>query len=207
MNSAGVLVSSLLERRSWIKHGFGTRSGPLSQDGMASLRQIHSALPVVANQPGCAGEGDALIANRPGVAVSIRTADCFPILLADDGRRVVAAIHAGWRGTAAQIVPLTLQKMHDEFGTDSINVHAAIGPGIGACCYEVGEEVARHFGVDRCRHIDLAAANRRQLMDSGVPEAQIQVLGLCTRCDSSRFHSYRRDGVRAGRMISFIRIL
>jgi polyphenol oxidase len=151
---------------------------------MASLKQIHSSLSIVADGSvvadglsGCVGEGDALIASRPGLTVSIRTADCFPILLADPVHRVVAAVHAGWRGTAAEIVTVTLRRMSEEFGTRAEDVAAAIGPGIGVCCYRVGEEVARRFGKDSAGNLDLAQENQRQLI---------------------------RAGERAGRMISFV---
>src|ERR1700687_6001621 len=112
-----VLSSPLLSQFGWIAHGFGTRQAVLPQEEMASLKQIHSSLPLVADRSaGCAGEGDALITARPGVAVSVRTADCFPILLADSRRRLVAAVHAGWRGTATGVVGATLKQMRDEFG-------------------------------------------------------------------------------------------
>jgi YfiH family protein len=209
-----MLVSPLMEQLDWIEHGFGTRAAPLSQDGMASLKQIHSAVCLVAGAAGCAetcetciGEGDALITNRVGVAVSVRTADCYPILLADPVTRSVAAVHAGWRGTAAGVVQETIARMRLEFGTRPEDLWAAIGPGIGACCYEVGEEVARKFGRDSAGRIDLAAANRRQLLEAGVVEERVHALGLCTYCDAERFHSYRRDKSAAGRMISYIRLL
>ena len=201
-----LLVSPLLQRLDWIDHGFGTRHTVLSQEGMASLKQIHSSLSLVADRPsGCVGEGDALITDRPGVAVSVRTADCYPILLADVRTRAVAAVHAGWRGTAARIVAEALDKMRAQFGTRPADVIAAIGPGIGACCYEVGPEVAREFGITGRTHLDLAEANRRQLAAAGVPEAQIDLLGQCTCCGVERFHSYRRDREQAGRMIAYIR--
>ena len=198
-----LLRSHLLGTVPWIDHGFGTRHGGDSQDGMASLQQIHSERCLIVAAPGCAGEGDALITDRPGVPVSVRTADCFPILLADLRRRTVAAIHAGWRGTAARIVSVTIGRMRTECKTDPADIVAAIGPGIGACCYEVGEEVAQRFGR-RAGHLDLAGANRAQLVEAGVPEGRIEVLGLCTLCEPARFHSYRRDGEAAGRMVSFI---
>lgn len=172
---------------------------------MASLKQIHSSLSIVADRPaGCVGEGDALLTAAQGVTVSIRTADCFPILLADPVNRVVAAVHAGWRGTAAHIVEETLRRMRDEFGTRPADLSAAIGPGIGACCYQVGEEVARRFGKGSAGRLDLAAENVLHLTQAGVPAVRIHVMGACTFCDGERFHSWRRDGERAGRMISYI---
>src|SRR5271155_5133574 len=137
--------SAFLSALPWTTHGFGTRRPSAVPENGSSVKQIHSNLVLLADQPGVLGEGDALITNRPGLAVSIRTADCYPILLADTRNRAVAAIHAGWRGTAARIVVETLRKMRVEFGTAPAHVMAAIGPGIGACCYEVGEEVSRQF--------------------------------------------------------------
>jgi YfiH family protein len=163
----------------------------------------------VAELPGPCGEGDALVTNCPGVAVSVRTADCYPIFLADARHRAVAAIHAGWRGTAAHIVQITLEKMKTEFGTSPAHVHAAIGPGIGACCYEVGEDVACQFGLTGVvqTHVDLASENRKQLEAAGVAPQNIEALGVCTFCDAERFFSYRREKEKAGRMTSFVRVV
>jgi polyphenol oxidase len=199
-----VLYSSLLSDLAWIDHGFGTRDDALPQQNMASLKQIHSAVVWVAEQPGCVGEGDALVTGQTGVPVSIRTADCYPILLADVRNRTVAAVHAGWRGTAARIVDRTIQQMHARFGTEARDLWVAIGPGIGSCCYEVGAEVARQFGLEAAGRIDLAEMNHQQLVQAGVAEGHIEVLGGCTKCDGQRFHSFRRDQERAGRMISYI---
>ncbi len=171
---------------------------------MASLQQIHSGIVLRGERIGCAGEGDALVTAREGVPVSVRTADCYPILLADERNHAVAAVHAGWRGTAAQIVIRALEEMQRLYGTSAADVHAAIGPGIGGCCYEVGVEVARQFGMEQAGRIDLAAINRRQLLDAGVAERRIDVLGGCTQCDAHLFHSYRRDRAAAGRMVSYI---
>jgi polyphenol oxidase len=171
---------------------------------MASVRQIHSARCLVVGEPGCAGEGDALVTAQPGLAVSIRTADCLPVLLADPHKNVVAAIHAGWRGTAGRIVVETIRTMQDRFGTDVRDLLAAIGPGIGECCYRVGEDVRRQFGLNGAGCVDLAGENQRQLIEAGVADSQIDVLRICTFCDA-RFYSWRRDKERAGRMISFIR--
>ena len=199
-----MLYSSLLAELKWFDHGFGTRADTVPQESMASLKQIHSGIVLVGQQIGCAGEGDALVTGHMGVPVSVRTADCYPILLADDRNRAVAAVHAGWRGTAARIVLRTLEEMHQRYGTEATDVYAAIGPGIGGCCYEVGAEVARQFGMEQAGRIDLATINRRQLLDAGVAEHRINVLGGCTKCDAHLFHSYRRDQLAAGRMVSYI---
>jgi YfiH family protein len=203
-----ILTSPVLEGLPWIEHGFGTRHAPLSQAGMATLKQVHSAVALMADRSeGCVGEGDALLTRQPGVTVSIRTADCLPILLVDKHHQAVAAVHAGWRGTADGVVVETLRRMHAEFGTNAVDISAAVGPGIGACCYEVGEEVARRFGFRRAGRIDLAAENLRQLTKEGVPAASISVAGTCTFCDRERFYSWRRDHQTTGRMISYVRVV
>lgn len=203
-----IFTSPLLEEIPWLEHGFGTRHAPLSQDGMSSLRQIHSAVSLVADRPNeCVGEGDALLSCRPGVIVSVRTADCFPILLTDVRNRAVAAVHAGWRGTAAEVVVEALKRMRTEFGTEPKDVIAAIGPGIGACCYTVGEDVARRFGLTQAGHLDLAAENLRQLTGYGVPRARISRANACTSCDPALFYSWRRDHEAAGRMVSYVGVI
>ena len=198
------LVSPILHDLPWLQHGFGTRQSTDFPDQLATLKQIHSALPLIADEPGCAGEGDALITSRRGLAVSVRTADCLPILIADEQTRVIAAIHAGWRGTASGIVRRTVEEMTGKFGVDSASLRAAIGPGVGVCCYQVGDEVARQFGLSGTSFLDLAAENRKQLLEAGLADAHIDPLNQCTFCDPVRFHSYRRDKERAGRMISYI---
>ena len=199
-----MLYSPLLTKLKWLEHGFGTRADSVPQQTMASLKQIHSGIVLLGEQIGCAGEGDALVTAKTGVPVSVKTADCYPILLADDRNRAIAAVHAGWRGTAAKIVIRTLEEMHRLYATEAADVYAAIGPGIGACCYEVGADVARQFGLEQAGMIDLAAINRRLLLDAGLAEHHIDVLGGCTKCDAHLFHSYRRDQLAAGRMVSYI---
>ena len=202
----GFLLASLLHRLPGIQHGFGTRQEPATMAGLATVKQIHSNLVLTADAPGLCGEGDALVTNFPGVAVAVRTADCYPILLVDTRHRAVAAVHAGWRGTATHIVDMTLEKMHARFGTSPVDVHAAIGPGIGVCCYEVGEEVASQFGFAARTHLDLALENRKQLETAGIAPQNIEALGVCTFCDAKRFFYYRREKEKAGRMTSYIRI-
>lgn len=215
LDSDRVYRSDALEKLSWLGHGFGTRSsiGWPNSTGLTTVRQIHSNRVIVARHPGGLGEGDALIANVPGLSLAVRTADCLPILIADTRNRAVAAVHAGWRGTAQEIVAETLRAMGKEFGTISENVVIAVGPGIGPCCYEVGIEVARQFSAwfpdyhsmnDGSVKLDLAEANIRQVRRNGGARGQIDASALCTRCLQEHFHSYRRDREAAGRMISAI---
>jgi YfiH family protein len=198
-----------LEAFEWLVHGFGTRLSnvPGLFGNLAMLKQIHSAACVpAAGRPGLLGEGDALLENTPGAVVAVKTADCIPILLVDERRRAVAAVHAGWRGTVARIAVRAVEAMGARFGTAAGDLHAAIGPGIGECCYQVGPEVAAHFGGQPRGHIDLAAENRRQLEEVGVTPGRVYASNLCTMCRPGEFHSFRRDQEAAGRMHSFVGI-
>ena len=199
-----------LDALAWLVHGFGTRLAdvPGRFANLATLRQIHSAACVAARgRAGVLDRGDALLENSPGAVVAVKTADCIPLLLADERHWAVAAVHAGWRGTVAGIAAHAVDAMAREFGTRPEDLHAAIGPAIGKCCYQVGPEVAVRFGEPGRAHIDLAEANRRQLEARGIPGQRIYVANLCTRCRAEEFHSYRRDGEIAGRLYSFVGVL
>ena len=190
----------------WLEHGFGTSlvDVPALHGDLALLKQVHSATCIAANgRSGVLGPGDALLENTPGVPVAVRTADCIPILLVDERRHAVAAVHAGWRGTVAQIARQAVGEMRRDFGSEPADLHAAIGPGIGKCCYEVGPEVAAQFGEQGRIHLDLPEVNRAQLVDAGVTPSRIYASNLCTMCRQDEFHSYRRDREAAGRMYSF----
>ncbi len=190
-------------RFEWLRHGFGTSKAGPPPETLATVKQIHSAMVLVVAQPGQQGTADGLISGTQGLMVGVKTADCLPILLVDPSRRVVAAVHAGWRGTAARIVPQTVKLMESAFDTIPSEMEAAIGPGIGRCCFEVGAEVAREFGPwpsEEKTCLDLTGINRLQLQDSGI--GKIHEAGLCTMCGEG-FYSFRRDREKAGRMISF----
>ena len=200
-----------LRQFDWLTHGFGTRFFERSES-IATLRQIHSDITVHADRHGCPSEGDALLSASQ--IVGVKTADCIPILLIDERHRAVAAVHAGWRGTVARIAQKAIQAMSERWQTAPQDLHAAIGPGIGVCCYEVGPEVSAQFAelfperrdLGQRVKIDLVEANRRQLLQAGVQPGRIYSANLCTFCDG-QFHSFRRDGEAAGRMISFIGIV
>lgn len=210
-NAAGVFESQLLKDLPWLTHGFGSRLSPDWPGEYTELKQVHSDIVfVAAEKTGCLGEGDALVSATPGQKVGIRTADCVPVLLADPDRQVVAAVHAGWRGTVAGIVGGTVAQMRQQFGCEPSSIRAAIGPSIGKCCFEVGPEVSRQFhaytdGVQELTHLDLAMANFRQLQEAGLRPDYVDASGLCTMCDI-RFHSFRRDKALAGRMVAAIGI-
>lgn len=155
---------------------------------------------------------DALITNVEGVMLTILTADCVPVLLYDTKKNVVAAIHAGWKGTQAQIVSKTVKKMVDIFGSNPQEILAGIAPSIGPCCYEVGDDVAKHFFEtpeaftkqgDKYM-LNLPYLNQKQLLDSGLREANIMMSHICTACDIERFFSYRKEQGCSGRFMSMI---
>ncbi|MEA2560847.1 MAG: purine-nucleoside/S-methyl-5-thioadenosine phosphorylase / adenosine deaminase [Acidobacteriota bacterium] len=162
---------------------------------VAWAKQIHSATVLPARAGHC-GEGDALFGDTPDLALSVVTADCVPVLLA--GPNGLAAVHAGWRGLVGGVIPAALEKL----GGAEI---AWIGPTIGPCCYEVGEEMAEQFPEETVvpgpkPHLDLVAAARLQLKDV----EEIRTVGLCTRCEADKLYSYRREGKGVGRNVAFI---
>ena len=149
--------------------------------------------------PGC----DALVTSEPGITLAITTADCLPLILTLDG--TVAVAHCGWRGTAAGLPGKLVPAVCDASGGTPAQATAHIGPCIRPCCYEVGPEVARQFPesvvhvVEGRHRLDLAAAVRLQLEDSGVPPEAIFDTEACTCCTPDWYFSYRRDGSRYGR--------
>lgn len=206
-------------------------------------REDTAAVNDIASKIAILARGDGLMTDQPGVLLAIQTADCVPVLVADRRRKVVAAFHAGWRGTVGRIVESGIGRMRLKFGSAPEDLIAAVGPAIGPCCYAVGEEVLSEFEsqfsyyrelihevyeTDSVRtrypmlfltqrapghseigpalHLDLAAANRRQLLDAGVLSNAIQMMGGCTRCDREMFFSHRGSDGRAGRMMSVIGI-
>jgi polyphenol oxidase len=218
--------------------------------GLVTLRQIHSTLirrvqakDVQGYEMTAVLKGDGLMTDEPGVLLGIQTADCIPVLVADRKQRAVAAFHAGWRGTLARIVENGVGRMRLEFGSRPEDLIASIGPGIGQCCYAVGEEVQQQFesqftyasdlfrevyDSDQIRnkypmlfltarapghspigpgmHLDLAQANRRQLLAAGLKDQAIFMTGECTGCHTDRFFSHRVERGFTGRMMSVIGI-
>lgn len=177
------------------------------------VRQVHGVAvveaPVIA---GPAPEADAIWSGRAGDAVGVKTADCVPLLLVDPRAKRVAAIHAGWRGTLAEIARVAVAQWVAA-GSRPTDLHAAIGPSIRSCCYQVGEELSAQFRArfgpavssqrDGRPMLDLQAAVVASLTGAGIPREQIDDLGLCTACDS-RFFSHRRDHGITGRHFSFV---
>ena len=189
--------------------------------------QVHGSRVAIVERPGMTREElegyDAFVTNRPGVAIGVRTADCVPVLLYDPVQRVVAAVHAGWKGTVLHISEGALEAMGQEFGSRPENLRAVIGPSIGPDSFQVGEEVAEKFKeagfpmdeiwsfrgpgdgtpMSGGHHIDLWKANRWLLEQLGIPPESIEVLGIDTYTTESLF-SARREGVACGRIINAI---
>ena len=172
-------------------------------------------------------QADVLVSDAASTAIAVRVADCVPLLVADRTRGVVAAVHAGWRGTAACAAVAAVEALGREFGSRPSDLVAAIGPSIGGCCYEVGPELVDAFAaaghgrhlIDRwflapppprgseapsTLRLDLPAANRDQLVLAGVAEDQIYLSGLCTAMRLDVFTSYRKEKEKAGRMVGVI---
>jgi YfiH family protein len=226
-------------------HLFATRQLELSSSGavralaaavgarvgaMATL--VHGrnviAIRAGATLPAARPDADVLVSDAPEVAVAVRAADCAPILIADRVRGVVAAVHAGWRGTAARAATAAVDTLGREWGSRAADLVVAIGPRIGPCCYEVGTELVDAFAAagherhlidrwflapppprgsqDRPRlRLDVARANIDQLILAGVPEEQIHDSGLCTAMHLDLLTSYRAEKEKAGRLVGAIR--
>lgn len=191
---------------------------------LASVWQVHgceiSNILTVPDPDAELDRCDALMGQIPGVFAGVKTADCVPVLLGDPKTGAYAAVHAGWRGTLAEIVAKAVRSMTERFGTDPADLLAAIGPAAGGCCYEVGEEVITGFTEHftdagelfepaRAGHarIDLPLANFKQLVRAGVPAAKIQTAPICTICRTDLFFSYRNEKKlhgKTGRLLSVI---
>ncbi len=197
----------------------------VTEDRLLRLRQVHgrevvtvrrgSQPPPVRDAP----EADAFISDDPGCALAVRGADCVPLLLADRRTGAVAAVHAGWRGTVAGAAGAAVGALWRTFGTRPADLVAAVGPSIGPCCYQVGDELleaflaAGHpparveawFARDTALRLDLPAATRDQLVDAGLDPAQIYLCGVCVACHPEHCFSFRREGVGTGRLAGVIR--
>jgi len=212
-----------------LSHGFEQRLGPtgwesrdatrervgaaLAAEGrLHLLSQVHGREVRRAPWDG-RPEADAAFTREPGVLLGIETADCLPVLLADPVRRAAAAAHAGWRGSALGVTLAAARALLAD-GSRAGDLVAALGPAIGPCCYEVGDELRGHFGPgeqDLFRpgpngrpRLDLRELNRRQLLAAGLRPERIASLADCTCCRADLYHSFRRDGSAAGRMISWL---
>ena len=209
---------SVMGNRSLLARAMGTRV-----EQMVTVSQVHGTDLLVIDAPNddfahfLTLEADGIVTNQPGVLIGVCVADCVPIILLDPVKNVAAALHAGWKGAAGGIGGKGVEAMVTCFGSSRGDIRAAVGPGIGSCCYEVdapvreafqkgGEEwlaVAEESGEGKWR-LDLAKANFRQLVKAGVKEEQIDTTPLCAACNPELFYSYRRDQGDTGRQMGFI---
>jgi YfiH family protein len=226
--------------------GKKSRAASIQQPPLITLRQIHSDLihritEIPKDNAPLAGDG--MVTDVAGILLGILTADCLPVILVDPKRRAVGVFHSGWRGTVKRIVEKGVGEMHRWFGSEARDLKAAIGPGIGGCCYEVGPEVRSAFeaqfnyGSELFREtkdqneihekypllfltsrapghselpkkifLDLAEANRRQLLAAGLPAKNISDLRHCTHCRQDLFFSHRGEKGVTGRMMAVVGI-
>ena len=157
---------------------------------------------------------DALITNKKNIMLTILTADCVPILLFDPKQKVVAAVHAGWKGTKKEILLKTVKKMQEAFNTNPKDIIAGIAPSIGRCCYEVDWNVAQNFkdienAYDKKEEkymLDLPYINKVQLLQAGLNESHIEMSNVCTSCEVENYFSYRKEKGCSGRFMSMIQL-
>ncbi len=195
-----------------LKHAVGIHDGRI-----VTMNQVHGEriVEVTDKTRKEAGEADAMVTRERETYLGILTADCVPILLVAPKRRAVAVVHAGWRGTLAGIAAKMVRLLQEKYDIAPAGIEAALGPAIGACCYEIRDDVAGPFleqwGVraesslerrDDKQFLDLRRLNRELLTDAGV--SRIFEIGPCTSCASEDFFSYRREGAEIGRQLSFI---
>lgn len=203
------LPDSVRENRKRFFDAFGA-----GESSVAGAYQVHGDAVLLVKKPGQYKGYDALITRQRGLFLTVTVADCTPILLADPVQRAVAAIHAGWKGTAAGITGKAVAAMVREFGTRPANCYAYVGTCIGASNYEVDADVADHFPDDFKRwddargkfFLDLKAANQAQLTGAGIPESQIGISPFCTYENNDTFFSHRKEKGRTGRMLALIGI-
>ncbi len=185
---------------------------------LVCMRQVHGADVCEARTqapPPLSTSADIAITVDSALVLSVRAADCVPLLLADPVTGAVAAVHAGWQGTAAGAAIAAVRALTSRYGAVPEDMIAAVGPSIGPCCYEVGPDLITKFSshpeahswfsANARPHLDLWRANRDQLARAGLSSENIHVCALCTFDHPALFHSYRRDGRRAGRLVAAIR--
>lgn len=195
-------------------HGGETVAVSSQSAGRASANSA-GKMPALPGTPKC----DGIITADPALLLGVQAADCLPILIADPDTRVVVAVHAGWKGTAARVVERTLARMRLEFGVETDGCFVAMGPSARVCCYEIGPDVVqifkKSFGYAKQLlieqpngrvHLDIPAANCQQLLYAGVAENNVFVSEYCTMCRPDLFFSYRREkeSGRVGRLLGVI---
>lgn len=212
-NSVGDSETAVQENKARIYATLG-----LCSEDVVTAQQVHGARVAVvtgADRGRTIPTTDGLVSDTPGIALLLRFADCVPILLFDPMRRAVGLVHAGWRGTIEGIATRAVRAVEQAFGTQPADLRAALGPAIGPCCYEVGEDVAEAVqcspfnedtllrpGASGRWYFDLPEANRQQLLAVGV--CHIEQANMCTVCHRHEFFSHRGDGATTGRFAVLI---
>jgi len=182
----------------------------LSIDSAVFQKQVHGDAITYARTPGNIGESDAMITDKMNVALSISTADCTAVFFYDLKRKIIAAVHSGWRGTQQKITEKTVAKLKSEFGCDPADLFVYLAPSISRVNYEIGPEVAEFFEAEYLDKkgdkflLDVAAANYDMLINEGIPSSQVQRSELCSFEYNELLHSYRRDGKLSGRALGVI---
>ena len=246
LGESGFITHAFCTRWGGISEGslanlnFGTRSGDreehllrnrgilcsafdIPEQNLITVNQVHGDSLLVIDEKtrgwrhGGSLEYDGIISAMPGMPVAVKTADCVPVFLVDCARRVVGAVHAGWKGTSLGIVVMAIDAFMKEFASRPSDILAVIGPAIGPCCYEIDESVFHHFDNKRDKEsfftegkkegkwmFDLPAANRSQLLDAGLPQENIFSADICTSCNRDTFFSHRGERGGTGRQLNFI---
>ncbi len=241
MGASVITVPAFASARDGVRHFFGTKShaermaldvgvpvragDARSRGWVLSVKQVHGTAALVVDRPltdedRFEGGWDALVTDQPGVTVAVRTADCVPVLVYDRRGRAVAAIHAGWRGAVAGIVPRTIELLVSRFRAVETDLRVSIGPSAGPCCYEVDEAVLAplrsgvpdvqgllHDDRGTKARLDLKALVRRQVTGLGIRPEHVTAVNLCTICHDDLFYSYRREGRVNGTMLSGITLV
>ncbi len=182
----------------------------LEINNVAIQKQNHDDKIIYVTKGGVCGESDAMITDKKNLGLAISTADCAAIFLYDKKRKIIAAVHSGWRGTQKKILQKTLQTLSNAFGSNAENISAYIAPSISQKKYEVGEEVANRFDkkyliqLGEKYLLDVAGANYDILLNFGLIKSNIQASSLCSFKMEELFHSYRRDGQQSGRSFGII---
>jgi YfiH family protein len=210
--SVGDATENVEENLRRVAEAIGAR-----REDLFAAYQVHGrAATVVEKETEPRPRCDVLVTSSSAKTLMLRYADCTPVLLADPKKGVVAAVHAGWRGSAVRAAGAAVEALQDRFGCQPRDIVAGIGPAIGPCCYTVGQDVVAAFkdrpelfapSAEGGQRLDLWAANRQALVEAGVPAEQIEVAGICTQCQSDRFFSHRANsGQPAGRFAALIRL-
>ncbi|MBT3591019.1 MAG: peptidoglycan editing factor PgeF [Candidatus Marinimicrobia bacterium] len=184
----------------------------LNPKNLVIPKQTHSSNYFVCESPGNYPDTDAVISINKHVVLSMQVADCIPIFIVDIEKKYTALIHAGWRGLVTNIIQKTIKQMF-QHGCETKNIKIVLGPSIKSCCFEVSDDVIHQFSqsiITRNRNkkgkywVDLLALAKKQLSELSINDANIYVDQNCTSCEIDHFHSYRRDGMKAGRMLALI---